>query len=94
MRTDTYVPLFPILYRLQRVFADGEPGEWNAQSRGGFQAISLVVTLGMALIGGLVTGGYKVGKCSECMLPLGKSFDLIYFKFTTVIILCHSNERI
>uniref|UniRef100_A0A8C2BX68 Ammonium transporter Rh type B-like n=1 Tax=Cyprinus carpio TaxID=7962 RepID=A0A8C2BX68_CYPCA len=79
---------------LQRVFADGEPGEWNAQSRGGFQAISLVVTLGMALIGGLVTGGYKVGKCSECMLPLGKSFDLIYFKFTTVIILCHSNERI
>uniref|UniRef100_A0A673N3Z8 Ammonium transporter Rh type B-like n=1 Tax=Sinocyclocheilus rhinocerous TaxID=307959 RepID=A0A673N3Z8_9TELE len=41
---------------LQRVFADVETGKWNPQSRGGFQAISLAVTLGMALFGGLITG--------------------------------------
>uniref|UniRef100_A0A8C1JQJ7 Rh family, B glycoprotein (gene/pseudogene) n=1 Tax=Cyprinus carpio TaxID=7962 RepID=A0A8C1JQJ7_CYPCA len=41
---------------LQRVFADVETGKWNPQSKGGFQAISLAVTLGMALFGGLITG--------------------------------------
>lgn len=85
------MPLFPITHRLHRVFADAKDDKWDPQSRGGFQAVSLAVTLAMALLGGLVTGGCKVGKCSECMLQLGQSFDLIYFKFTAVIILCHSN---
>ncbi len=94
VRTDTYVLLYPILHRLQRVFADVETGEWNPQSKGGFQAISLAVTLGMALIGGLITGGCTIQKCSECMLPLGQLFDLISLKLSIVIILCHTNERI
>lgn len=60
MRTDTYLRLYPILHRLQRVFGDVETGKWSPESKGGFQAISLAVTLGMALFGGLVTGGLQL----------------------------------
>ncbi|KAI2655175.1 ammonium transporter Rh type B [Labeo rohita] len=38
---------------LQKVFGEGE---WDPKSKGAFQAISLAVTLGMALFGGLLTG--------------------------------------
>lgn len=60
VRTDTYLPLYPILHRLQRVFGDVKNEEWNPESKGGFQAISLAVTLGIALFGGLVTGGLQL----------------------------------
>lgn len=60
VRTDTYLPLYPILHRLHRVFSEAEKGEWSPESKGGFQAISLAVTLGIALFGGLVTGGLQL----------------------------------
>ncbi|TRY89455.1 hypothetical protein DNTS_016050 [Danionella cerebrum] len=42
---------------LERVFGeDAHSNDWSAQTKGAFQAISLGVTLGMALLGGLITG--------------------------------------
>lgn len=50
------------LNRLKKVFADSESEDWNAAQQGSMQAVSLAVTLGMALFGGLVTGW-----CTVCM---------------------------
>lgn len=52
------------LHRFKKVFAESESASWSASYQGGMQALSLAVTLGMALFGGLLTGGCSV----VCML--------------------------
>lgn len=44
--------------RLERVFPDVANGDRDAHYQGGVQALSLAITLGMAIVGGLI-----VGKC-------------------------------
>ncbi|NP_001316283.1 ammonium transporter Rh type B [Kryptolebias marmoratus] len=41
---------------LEKVFPDVASGERNANYQGGIQALSLAITLGMALLGGLIVG--------------------------------------
>lgn len=51
------------LHRFQKVFSESGSDDWSPSQHGGMQALSLAVTLGMALFGGILTGG-----CAVCML--------------------------
>lgn len=43
-------------FRLEDVFPDVANGSMDASKQGGIQALSLAITLGVALLGGLIVG--------------------------------------
>lgn len=52
--------LFAVYFSLEDVFPDVASGDIEASFQGVRQAISLAVTLGMALLGGLIVGRSNV----------------------------------
>lgn len=51
---------FPVCFSMADVFPKVASGEVDASYQGGIQAISLAVTLGIALLGGLIVGGCHI----------------------------------
>lgn len=58
--TCSFVYFLCVCFSLSDVFPFMANGDVNASKQGGIQAISLAVTLGIALLGGVIVGTYRI----------------------------------